>query len=86
MALYGGFVGTETDRSERNWVTNVTILSGDIGVVGDNSDNSYAVVTGTSGGWLHHRRLQPVWIYIYPNARGTGSQQMRRSHPGEYHL
>ena len=28
--LYGGFAGTETNLSERNYLTNVTTLSGDI--------------------------------------------------------
>ncbi len=28
VALYGGFNGTETERSERNWTTNVTTLDG----------------------------------------------------------
>ncbi len=28
VALYGGFNGTETSRSERNWTTNVTTLDG----------------------------------------------------------
>jgi hypothetical protein len=46
VAIYGGFVGTETLLSQRNWQTNVSILSGDIGTVGDSSDNSYNVVNG----------------------------------------
>jgi hypothetical protein len=44
VAIYGGFNGNETLLSERDWLTNETILSGDIGVSGDNSDNSYHVI------------------------------------------
>jgi parallel beta-helix repeat protein len=44
VAVYGGFAGTETALSQRNISTYVTILSGDIGVAGNNSDNSYHVV------------------------------------------
>ena len=47
VALYGGFTGSENERAQRNWATNVTTLSGDIGVVGDISDNSYHVVSGS---------------------------------------
>jgi len=51
VRLYGGFAGGETSADERDWEGNVTILSGDIGVPGDKSDNSYHVVTaGGVGG------------------------------------
>lgn len=43
--LYGGFVGNETQLSQRNPERNETILSGDIGVIGDVSDNCYHVVS-----------------------------------------
>jgi hypothetical protein len=52
VALYGGFAGTETARSQRNPAVHVTILSGDIGTLGNNSDNSYHVVTGADGATL----------------------------------
>ncbi len=48
VAVYGGFVGTETLRSQRNWTTNPTTLSGDIGTTGNNSDNCYHVVLSYS--------------------------------------
>jgi hypothetical protein len=43
--LFGGFVGTEVAQNQRNFMTNPTILSGEIGLVGTVSDNSYHVVT-----------------------------------------
>ena len=47
VTLYGGFAGTESAVSERtsygSGETNETTLSGDIGAVGDNSDNCYHV-------------------------------------------
>jgi predicted outer membrane repeat protein len=51
-ALYGGFAARESLRAERNVAANVTILSGDIGVPDDASDNSYHVVTGVTGATL----------------------------------
>ncbi len=49
VALYGGFAGTETLRSERNWVANKTYLSGDIQNDGLFSNNCYHVVFSEIG-------------------------------------
>jgi hypothetical protein len=49
VQIFGGFVatsGTEGNFGLRNFAANPTILSGDIGVVGDLSDNCYHVVLG----------------------------------------
>ncbi len=50
VAIYGGFRGGETTLNERDWRSNITTLSGDIGVTGDASDNSYHVVSGLEVG------------------------------------
>jgi hypothetical protein len=45
VKILGGFPNTGNPAlSDRNWVSNPTILSGDIGVEGDPTDNAYHVV------------------------------------------
>lgn len=50
VSIFGGFEGTEISLTVRNrgkiHSTNSTILSGDIGTIGDSTDNCYHVVTG----------------------------------------
>ncbi|MBK8618543.1 MAG: hypothetical protein IPN96_15820 [Anaerolineales bacterium] len=47
VSLYGGFVGTETLRGQRASSASLTILSGDIGISGDETDNTYHVVVAS---------------------------------------
>ena len=45
VRYYGGFSGNESSLNQRDILLNVTILSGDIGVLGNNADNSQHVVS-----------------------------------------
>ncbi len=57
VAIYGGFTGTEDqatfDLADRDFVTNETILSADIGTENNNSDNCYHV-------FYHPNTLSPA--------------------------
>jgi hypothetical protein len=44
VKVYGGFAGTESALSDRNFITNVSTLSGDIGTHNVAADNTYHVV------------------------------------------
>ncbi|MCB0631234.1 MAG: hypothetical protein R2824_25400 [Saprospiraceae bacterium] len=44
VALYGGFIGTESQLTERNWQLHRTVLSGNLGEPTDSSDNSHTIV------------------------------------------
>ncbi len=68
VAVYGGFAGTETARAQRDWLANLTILSGDIGVLGNTGDNSYHVVYGTA---LDATTILDGFTITSGNAKGT---------------
>ncbi len=50
--MYGGFTGKEVSLNQRDWENNQSILSGDIGKLSDNSDNSRTVVFGADNAVL----------------------------------
>jgi predicted outer membrane repeat protein len=50
VAVYGGFTGVEASREARNFIRNKTILSGDIGIKDNDSDNCYHVVLSSGNG------------------------------------
>jgi len=50
VKLYGGFTGAEIILTQRDYYTNRTILSGDIGQPGVGTDNSRHVIYGVVGG------------------------------------
>ena len=47
-ALYGGFAGDETDKSQRDPAAHPTVFSGDLGVLNDPVDNAYHVVKSSN--------------------------------------
>jgi hypothetical protein len=49
ISIYGGFAGHESSVNERIYGDFPTILSGDIGSIGEMSDNLYHVVTIAPG-------------------------------------
>ena len=74
VAIYGGFPsGGETNLDEWDWQTNETILSGDINTPGDNSDDSYHVVTGSG---TNSTAILDGFTITAGNANG--------SHPNDY--
>jgi len=77
--LYGGFAGTEASLANRLLGAYPTILSGDIGVGGDASDNSYHVVVmdGTTifGGISLGSNLFSDFTVRDGNASGAGTNE-----------
>ncbi len=44
IRLYGGFVGNENNKSQRDYLKNISILDGNIGTKSDSLDNSYNIL------------------------------------------
>jgi parallel beta-helix repeat protein len=84
VALYGGFIGTETDLSQRNFVTNITILDGSkagkvvtspSGATTSTRIDGFTIQNGktTSGGGIYCSSSSPTIInnIISQNSAGT---------------
>ncbi len=77
VKIYGGFAGTETSLGERTGYsmggTNETILSGDIGTPGNNSDNCYHLFYHPNGTGLTSTAVLDGVTITGGNANGTGA-------------
>ena len=73
LAIYGGFDGTETQLSERDWVATTT-LSGDIGTIGNSADNSYHVVFNKNNG-VNSSAVLDGFSIAHGNANGLGDDE-----------
>ncbi|MBO0939502.1 T9SS type A sorting domain-containing protein [Fibrella sp. HMF5335] len=77
VAIYGGFVGNETALSQRPAINPVlgnpssSTLSGDIGTAGNNTDNSYHVISNPAG--LTNTALLDGFVVTGGNANGGGN-------------
>jgi len=69
LQLYGGFAGTESSPVERI-AGNVTVLSGDIGLAGDSTDNSYHVVTANG---IYDKQYLDGLVITRGNANGVAT-------------
>ena len=78
--LYGGFDGSESSRDQRDSAGNPTILSGDIGITNDISDNTYHVVVPSDGSVLDGFLVitQGYASYNYSNGQGKGIRLVGR--------
>ncbi len=72
ISLYGGFAGTETMLSQRDIAANPTVLSGDIGTVGDSLDNVHHVVLAVFANTTPTTRLDGLTI-TRGNADGSSN-------------
>ncbi len=71
LGIYGGFPNTGNPTfAQRNPTTNITTLSGDIGVAG-NSDNSYHVISNAAG--IDNTAILDGFVIVDGNANTAGS-------------
>ena len=72
VAIYGGFDPSVGDDAweDRDWANNVTVLSGDIGIEDDASDNSYHVFYHPDGTGLNDSAILDGFTITGGNANG----------------
>ena len=81
VRLFGGFSGSEPDRTYRDWGRNPTVLSGEIGIPGID-DNSYNVVFTQNAG---PQTVIDGFIITMGNANGEDRKGSRIRCGGGWH-
>jgi len=71
VAIYGGFAGTEDTLAQRDVQSSVTILSGDIGTVSEDSNNCYHVFYHPEGLDLDSTAVLDGFTISSGNANGS---------------
>jgi len=84
VGIYGGFDGTETALDQRDVQNNETILSGDICVPDDNSDNCYHVFYHPDGTNLDTTAILDGFMVTVGNADGPGYPENHEYGGGMY--
>ncbi len=74
IRLFGGFTGGETMLNQSDPINNPTILSGDVGIPNDNSDNCYNVVTMVDN---PRETVLNGFNVAHANANGSGDFTIR---------
>lgn len=79
VKLYGSFAGNETSIDQRIPYEHPTILSGDLGIAGDHTDNAYHVV------WIEKVGLD-MWLdgFTVTGGNANGTADVDRSGGGIY--
>ncbi len=83
VSIYGGFAGSETEPAQRDPVRHATVLSGDIGLPGDDSDNSFHVVTDEAAA---DNAVLDGFVIIGGNADANPSVNLMHSRGGGLHI
>lgn len=89
VSIYGGFTGTETLLSQRNYITNISTLSGDIGTVGTATDNCYHVVisaAASGGGRLDGLTISNGYADNSISNNTVNGQTIRRNRAGGIYI
>ena len=83
IELYGGFDGNETLLSQRNWHENESILSGDIGIPGDMSDNSKHVLIGADNATIDGFTVRDGYTLDMRRGAPSGGQPPPKGEKGK---